>query len=203
MTTINVLACRVVLLGIVAGMCMGCVHQLTAHPAQENLKEPLVFCHIHVWQDKPSGRIFLPELASLEFITKDGERRYRVDIEAASSYFFLSLKPGQYQVTRVCIHEGWFRSSAEVPLVFEVPDQGVAYLGEWRFYIDSPNFTRELEVIISYEPLKAIVELRARYPSLPPHLVVSSLAEPFLLRSRLYEITPYPRFRWFQRHNPT
>jgi len=126
-----------------------------------------------------------------------------VDIEAASSYFFLSLDPGQYQVTRVFIQEGGFRSSAEVPLVFEVPDQGIVYLGAWRFQIDSPNFTRELEVTISSEQVKAVVELNVRYPSLSPNLVVSFLAEPSLLRSRLYEITPYPRFRWFQRHNPT
>jgi hypothetical protein len=203
MIRINVLACRIGLLGITMGMSMGCVHQLPAHPAQENLKEPLVFGHIQVWQDKPSGRIFLPELASLEFITKDGQRRYRLDIEAASSYFFLLLDPGHYQVTRVFIQEGGFRSSAEVPLAFEVPDQGVVYLGGWRFQIDSPNFTRELEVIISSEPLNAIVELRARYPSLSFNEVVSTLAAPSLLRSRLYEITPYPRFRWFHRHNPT
>ena len=203
MITRNVLTCLLGLLGILAGMSIGCVHQLAPHPAQENLKEPLVFGHIHVWQEKPSGRIFLPELASLEFITKDGQRRYRVDIEAASSYFFLPLDPGHYQVTRVFIQEGGFRSSAEVPLAFEVPDQGVAYLGTWRFQIDSPNFTRELEVTIISEPVKAIVELKVRYPSLSYTPVVSMLAEPSLLRSRLYEITPYPRFRYFNRHNPT
>lgn len=182
---------------------MGCVHQFAPHPTQESLREPLVFGQIQVWQEKPSGRIFLPELASLEFITKDGERRYRVDIEAAASYFFLPLDPGQYQVTRVFIQEGGFRSSAEVPLAFEVPDQGVVYLGTWRFQIDSPNFTRELDVTVSSELVKAIVELGVRYPSLSPNLVGSSLAEPSVLRSRLYEITPYPRFRWFQRHNST
>lgn len=203
MITIKVLACRIGLLGIVAGMSMGCVHQLTGYPAQEDLRQPLVFGHIHVWQDKPSGRIFLPELASLEFVTKDGQRRYRLNIEAASSSFFLSLEPGHYQVTRVFIQEGGFRSSAEVPLVFEVPDQGVVYLGTWRFQIDPPNFTRELEVTISSEPLESIVELRVRYPSLTSHDVVSTPAAPSLLRSRLYEITPYPRFRWFNRHNPT
>jgi hypothetical protein len=197
------LARRIGLLGIFVGMSMGCVHQLPAHPTQEALSAPLVFGQIQVWQEKPSGRIFLPELASLEFITKDGQRRYRVDIEAVSSYFFLSLDPGQYQVTRVFIQEGGFRSSAEVPLVFEVPDQGIVYLGAWRFQIDSPNFTRELEVTISSEQVKAVMELNVRYPSLSPNFVVSSLAEPSLLRSRLYEITPYPRFRWFQRHNPT
>ena len=182
---------------------MGCVHQLPAHPAQENLKEPLVFGHIEVWQDKPSGRIYLPELASLEFVTKDRKTRYRVDIEAASSYFFLSLDPGAYQVTRVFIQEGGFRSSAEVPMEFVVPAHGVVYLGTWRFHIDSPNFIREVEVKISSEPVNAIVELHARYPSLSLHPVVSTLAEPSLVRSRLYEVTPYPRFRWFNRHNST
>ena len=96
----KVLTCRIGFLGILVGMSMGCVHQVPAHPAPENLKEPLVFGHIQVWQDKPSGRISPPEVASFEFITKNGERRYRLEIEAASSYFFLPLDPGQYQVTR-------------------------------------------------------------------------------------------------------
>jgi len=199
----KVLTLRIGFLGILLGMSMGCVHQLPAHPTQENLKEPLVFGQIHLWQDKPSGRIFIPELASLEFIAKDGQRRYRVNIEAAASYFFLPLDPGHYQVTRVFIAEGGFRSSAEVHLAFEVPDEGVVYLGAWRFQLDPPNFTREVEVRISSEPVQAIAELIVRYPSLSLHPVVSKLAEPSLLRSRLYEITPYPRFRWFNRHNST
>ncbi|MCA9421038.1 MAG: hypothetical protein KC592_08475 [Nitrospira sp.] len=203
MTKGNLLVCRIVLLVIFAVMSLGCAHQFPAHPAQEDIKAPLVFGHIQVWQENPSGRIFLPEMASFEFIARDGGRRYRVDIEADSSYFFLPLDPGQYQVTRVFIHEGGFRSSAEVPLAFEVPVQGVVYLGWWRFQIGSPDFTRDLEVTISSELVQAIVELRVRYPSLPQKLIVSSLAEPFLLRSRLYEITPYPRFRYFNRHNPT
>jgi hypothetical protein len=203
MITRSLFVYRIGLLGILVGITIGCVHQLPAHPTQENLKEPLVFGHIQVWQDKPSGRISLPELASLEFVTKDGKKRYHVDIEAASSYFFLPLDPGDYQVTRMFIQEGGFRSSAEVPMEFEVPEYGVVYLGTWRFQIDSPNFIREVEVKISSEQVKAIVELHARYPSLSLQPVVSALPEPSLLRSRLYEITPYPRFRWFNRHNST
>ncbi|MFZ1744615.1 MAG: hypothetical protein WBO24_15055 [Nitrospirales bacterium] len=200
---LTVLAFRLAFLGILVGMSMGCAHQLPSHPSQEDLTEPLVFGHIHVWQEEPSGRIYHPELASLEFISKDGQSRYRVEIEAASSYFFLSLKPGQYQVTRVFIVEGGFRSSAEVPLTFEVPDQGVVYLGGWRFQIDPPNYTRELEVTIVSESVKAIVEMTVRYPSLSSNVVLSSLAEPPLLRARLFEVTPYPRFRYFNRHNST
>ena len=203
MAMLIVRACRLAVLGIFVGMIMGCVYQLPSHPSQDDLTEPLVFGHIHVWQEEPSGRIYLPELASLEFSSPDGHRRYRVEIEAASSYFFLSLKPGRYQVTRVFIQEGVFRSSADVPLTFEVPDQGVVYLGGWRFQIDPPNYTRELEVTIVSESVKAIVELTVRYPSLSSTVVLSSLAEPSLLRARLFEVTPYPRFRYFNRHNST
>lgn len=200
---LNVLACRIAFIVILVGMSVGCAHQLPSHPAQEDLSEPLVFGHIQVWQKEPSGRIYLPELASLEFISKDGQSRYRVGIEAASSYFFLSLKPGQYQVTRVFIQEGGFRSSAEVPLTFEVPDHGVVYLGGWRFQIEPPNYTRELEVTIVSESVKAIVEMTVRYPTLSSNVVASSLAEPPLLRARMFEVTPYPRFRYFNRHNST
>ncbi len=200
---LNDRGCCLAFLGMLVGMSLGCAYQLPSHPSQEDLAVPLVFGHIQVWQEEPSGRIYIPELASLEFSSRDGQRRYRVEIEAASSYFFLSLKPGQYQVTRVFIQEGVFRSSAEVPLTFEVPDQGVVYLGGWRFQVDPPNYTRELEVTIVSESVKAIVELTVRYPSLSSNVVLSSLAEPPVLRSRLFEVTPYPRFRYFNRHNST
>jgi hypothetical protein len=200
---LNVFWSRMAILGILVGMSMGCAHQVPAHPSQEDLQEPLVFGHLQVWQEEPSGRIYLPELASLEFISKDSQKRYRVAIESASSYFFLSLKPGQYQVTRVFIQEGVFRSNAEVPINFEVPDQGVVYLGDWRFQVDSPNYTRALEVTIVSEPVKAMAEMTVRYPSLSSQLVLSSLAQPPILRAQLFEITPYPRFRYFNRHNST
>ena len=200
---LTVLAFRLAFPVMLVGMSMGCAYQLPSHPFQEDLTEPLVFGHIQVWQEEPSGRIYLPELASLEFSSREDQRRYRVEIDAASSYFFLSLKPGQYQVTRVFIVEGGFRSSAEVPLTFEVPDQGVVYLGGWRFQVDPPNYTRELEVTIVSESVKAIVEMTVRYPSLSSNVVLSSLAEPPLLRARLFEVTPYPRFRYFNRHNST
>jgi len=60
MNTMIGLARRIGLLGIFVGMSMGCVHQLPAHPTQEALSAPLVFGQIQVWQEKPSGRIFLP-----------------------------------------------------------------------------------------------------------------------------------------------
>jgi hypothetical protein len=204
MITVNVLLWRIGLLSILAVMMsVGCVHQLAADPAQEELREPIVYGQIDLWQEEPSGRIFLPELAAFEFINNDGGRRYRVVIGAATSFFFLTLDPGHYQVTRVFIQEGGFRASAEVPLGFEVPEQGIAYLGKWRFRIGSPNFMRKLEVKVFSQPIEALVELRVQYPSASLNAVKTRLAEPVELRSRLYEMTPYPRFRWFNRQTPT
>ena len=189
------------------GWCLcimtGCVHQLQAIPAPESLKGSVVFGQIHVWQAEPSGRIFLPELASFEFIRQEGGARYRVEVEADTSWFAIPLEPGEYQVTRLIMREGEFRASAEVPLRFESPTQGLAYIGKWSIQVEAPNFRRELVFKVETAPTEALVELRLRYPRINLKQVVTRLTEPTIVRARLYEMTPYPRFRWFNRHNPT
>ena len=200
---VSLLIFKIGWVGLMAGMTLGCVHQVVAYHPQESLKEPLVFGHIELWQAEPSGRRYLPELSKFEFIEKEGGRRYRMSINASSFYFFLSLNPGQYQITRVFIQEGWFRANAEVPLEFKVPEQGVAYLGMWRLQIGPPNFMRKLGVKVFSQPVEAMAELRMKYPAVSLNSVQTELAEPVELRSRLYPITPYPRFWWFNRQNPT
>lgn len=182
---------------------MGCVHHLDQHPPEKSLKEPLVFGKIHLWQDEPSGRISLPDRSSIEFMKQQGGTRYRMEVDGASSFFFLSLTPGVYQVTQVVIYEGGFRARAELPLVFTVPEDGIGYLGNWRLHLNPPNFSRDLELTITSELVEAIVELRVRYPSFFGKPISTVAVEPQTLRSRLFEMTPYPRFRWFNRHNPT
>ena len=185
------------------GMLAGCVQHFDAQPIPETLKKPAVFGYIEVWQAEPSGRIFLPQVASFEFIRQEGGERYRVDIGADSSFFIVSVDPGRYKLTRLILREGEFRASADVPLTFEVPSRGLAYLGKWSIQVESPNFTRELELNVKTEMVEALVDLTLRYPMFDIEEVVTRVAEPPVVRSRLYEMTPYPRFRWFNRHNPT
>lgn len=185
------------------GMLVGCVQHIEAQPIPETLGEPAVFGHIEVWQAEPSGRIFLPQIASFEFIRQEGGERYRVDIGADSSFFIVSVDSGQYKLTRLILREGEFRASADVPLTFEVPSHGLAYLGKWSIQVESPNFTRELVLRVKTEMVEALVDLTLRYPMFDMEQVVTRVAEPLVVRSRLYEMTPYPRFRWFNRHNPT
>lgn len=194
---------RLIIFGLLVVSLMGCVHHLDPLPPEKSLKEPLVFGKIHLWQDKPSGRISLPDRASIEFREQQGGTRYRMEVDGAASFFFLSLLPGVYQVTQITIYEGGFRARAEVPLGFTVPEEGVAYLGNWRFLLNPPNFSRDLELTVTSELIEAMVELKIRYPSFPAKTTATVLAEPQTLRSRLFEMTPYPRFRWFNRHNPT
>jgi hypothetical protein len=200
---ISLLIFKIWWLGLVAGVTSGCVHQVVAYPPQDSLREPLVFGQIELWQAEPSGRWYLPELSKFEFIEKEGGRRYRMKINASSFYFFLSLDPGQYRITRVFIKEGAFRANADVPLEFEVPEQGIVYLGTWRFHIKPPNFVRMLEVKILSQPKEGMAELKMKYPSFSLNSVQTQLAEPFELRSRLYPITPYPRIWWFSRQHTT
>lgn len=192
--------CLVMLAGV---LNVGCVQHLVPFPSESFLKRPFIFGKIQVWQEEQSGRIYAPELASFEFVNKEDDAVYRVDIGSSSSFFLLALAPGKYELNRIFIREGGFRSTAEVPLGFEIPPNGIGYVGFWRFLVTPPNFNREVVVKIKSEPVEALAELNLRYPSLATPSMATILAEPPTIRSRLYEITPYPRFRWFNRHNST
>lgn len=98
---------------------------------------------------------------------------------------------------------GRVSSKCRGSLRFESPTQGLAYIGKWSIQVEAPNFRRELVVKVETAPTEALVELRLRYPRINLKQVVTRLAEPTIVGARLYEMTPYPRFRWFNRHNPT
>ncbi len=181
----------------------GCVHVLDAQPDPESLKASGILGHVLVWQAEGSGRIFPPELASFECEQIESGERYQITVAEDAAFFIASLSPGRYHVTRVIMREGEFRSMAEVPLQFDVPVDGFAYLGKWSLQLEPPNFTRELVVTVQADWVEAVTDLRLRYPGFEINQVETQLAEPTMVRARLYEMTPYPRFRWFNRHNST
>jgi len=147
----------------------------------------------------PSSRWYEPEVRFIELYNPTLEMRFRIDIETDKSLFVISLPEGDYHITRVQIGEGAFRGMAELTASFHLDADALNYLGTWTFGVGSPYYDRDIMLTVSSEMVQAIAEAKMIYQDLPSRPITSNLASPAKSQTRLFEVTPYPRMRWFQR----
>ncbi|MDR4479262.1 MAG: hypothetical protein R3B37_05875 [Nitrospira sp.] len=151
------------------------------------------------------GRRFEPEIRQMELMQHQTGRRYRVMVEGRDKVFAFFLPAGEYGITRVQIHEGPFLSIAQLSSTFTVGHDPVAYVGDWRFGVDSPRYGRMVLVsMVDENATRRQVErtIREQYPSLATTPLVTVIPSPAETEARLYEVSPYPRVqKYFQRHN--
>jgi hypothetical protein len=150
------------------------------------------------------GRRFGPEVRYLELIHRQTGERYSVTIEADDKAFAFFLPPGEYEVTRVQISEGPFLSIAQLSSSFTVGGEPIAYVGTWRFGVDSPRYARMVLVSMIAEAAgrqQAEQDVREQYPALVTESLMTVIPTPAETETRLYEVLPYPRYpKYFQRH---
>jgi len=81
----------------------------------------------------------------------------------------------------------------------------VAYVGDWRFGVDSPRYGRMVLVsMVDENATRRQVErtIREQYPALATTPLVTVIPSHAETEARLYEVSPYPRVqKYFQRHN--
>jgi hypothetical protein len=140
----------------------------------------------------------------LELEEQDSHKRFQVEIESPDQHFVIDLPPGTYRLTRVQISEGPFLSMAELSMAFTVDASAVAYVGTWRFGVDSPRYGRMVVASVNADQA-ARAEMREflidRYPDFQGCPIVERLPQPSQAEARLYEVMPYPRYpRYFRRH---
>jgi hypothetical protein len=126
--------------------------------------------------------------------------RIRVNIASPDDHFVLSLPAGDYRLSRVQINEGPFLAMADVTATFQVNQDVVTYLGTWRFMVDAPRTQRMAVMSAAAEQGEAESQLIARYPGLAGRHIRTVLPSPATAEVRLYEVSPYPRYRYFRRH---
>lgn len=150
------------------------------------------------------SRKYEPAVRLFEVENRQTKERFTVDIESNNERFIVSLAPGEYELTRVQINEGPFLSIAQVGSTFSIGSEAVTYLGTWRFGIDSPKYGRMMSVsVVSDEEdrAEALETLSLKDPSLYEVVVTTVLPNPQEVRTRLFEVMPYPRVpRYFRRH---
>jgi hypothetical protein len=148
---------------------------------------------------------YAPELRSFEVINTESEERFKVNVNSKDEYFSLSLPPGHYTITRVQISKGPFLSMAQLTGSFVFKPDVMAFLGTWRFGVDSPKYGRQVMVSIindEQDQKRAQQIVKDSYPAFdvrPPMVIL--IPEPSHEKARLYEVMPYPRvLGYFRRH---
>lgn len=180
----------------------GCVETLQ-HVSESFPKEGAVaFGRIKVISSGSMKRWYDPEVRFIELRDQSNDRRFQLEIESAQSLFAFSLPEGKYQITRVQIREGGFRGMAELSASFTIAPEKVNYLGTWTFTVAAPYYDRDIILTVSSELIQTLAETQMTFPQFTSRSMVNNLAQPMKVRSRLFEISPYPRVRWFQR-SPT
>lgn len=130
--------------------------------------------------------------------TETGERT-RVQMTEKAEKFLTRLSPGHYELYRIQIGEGPFRSEAHVNLSFEVVAEKTNYLGVWRLRLDPPKTVRMLhwEVVAETQNLDPVQVLRN---VLAHHPLEVSLLKPVINQNRLFAVAPsQPRAKYFYR----
>ena len=119
---------------------------------------------------------------------------------SANSPFFVSLPAGEWELARVQINEGAFRSMAQLNETFEVSEDSLNYLGTWELKIHPPTYLRLVDISVESDLEEAKSELFSLHPELEGLPIVAKLPTPSEEEKRLVEIAPYPRVWWFCRH---
>ena len=178
----------------------GCATEVAPLPKSLPDNQPVAFGKVQAFLTGPTNRWYLPQVRFFELKNITTKQRFRVDLKSADSPFFLSLPAGEYELARVQINEGAFRSMAQLSPTFQVSDGGLNYLGKWELKIHPPTYLRLIDISVESDLEEAKAEVLSTHPDLAGLPIVAQLPTPTESESRLVEISPYPRVWWFCRH---
>ena len=177
----------------------GCVATVQSIPASFPEEGTIAFGRIHIMLAGPTTRWYEPDVRFIELYNQTIGTRIRLDVEAAESLFAFALPEGDYQITRVQIREGGFRGMANLTMSFHIDSDHVNYLGTWTFVVAPPYYDRDLVMTVSSEMVQTLAEANVTYQNIESRPMTTNLPQPSTIKTRLFEMTPYPRVRWFQR----
>ena len=191
------------ILGLLLGAMLigpGCAKEVGPLPETLPGDKPVAFGKIQAFLTGPTNRWYTPQVRFFELRNLNTNDRVRVDVASADSLFFLSLPAGEYELARVQINEGAFRSMAQLNETFNVSDGALNYLGKWELKIHPPTYLRLVDISVEADLEEAKAEVLALHPDLAGLPIVAKLPTLKDTETRLVEIAPYPRMWWFCRH---
>lgn len=181
-------------------LILGCAKEVVPLPKSLPQNKPVAFGKIQASLTGPTTRWYFPQVRFFELQNITTKERFRVDVESGDSPFFISLPAGEYELARVQINEGAFRSMAQLNETFEVSDGALNYLGKWELKIHPPTYLRLIDISVESDLEEAKTEILSLHPDLEGLPIVAKLPMPKEKETRLVEIAPYPRMWWFCRH---
>jgi hypothetical protein len=196
--------CNVLSVVIIILTVWACATTLPSLVDSTQVRDSLVVGHVLTALTGDRSRRYLPQMRFLELEEQDSHKRFQVEIESPDQHFVIDLPHGTYRLTRVQISEGPFLSMAELSMAFTVDASAVAYVGTWRFGVDSPRYGRMVVASVNADQAARAEMwelLIDRYPDFQGCPIVERLPQPSQAEARLYEVMPYPRYpRYFRRH---
>ena len=192
-------AARILIFG--GFLVTGCVTSESKNVEEIINNKSMVVGFIHMEPTGPFFRRHQTEPIARFFDVKNSKtgERSRVHLTAKSKSFDMKLSPGHYELFRIQIGEGPFRSEAHVDMSFDVLPDKANYLGIWHLQIDSPQTVRMLHWSVMEEVLDRKM-LVALYPELAEQDLVVSLPQPESTEIRLFGVAPLqPRSKYFYR----
>ena len=171
-------------LGIICGIS-GCAKEVLPLPKTLPQNQPVAFGKIQAFLTGPTNRWYVPQVRFFELENLTTKERFRVDVKSADSLFFLSLPAGEYELARVQINEGAFRSMAQLNETFEVSDEALNYLGKWELKIHPPTYLRLVDISVESDLEEAKAEVLSLHPDLAGLPIIAQLPTPKETESRL------------------
>jgi hypothetical protein len=179
----------------------GCTSAVDPKPELFPSTGQVAFGRIEVVLSGPTSRWYPPAVGFLEITNRHSGDRYRISVHADKSLFVVSLAPGDYELTRVEITEGAFRGLAQITYPFSIAKtEQATYLGTWKFLVSSPFYYRTLSLTVVSELTNTIDEIEESYSLKIINPVLSDLPQKLVMETRLFEVMPYPRVKYFRRH---
>ncbi len=155
-------------------------------------------------QLQPKGPFFRAHQAEaqvrfFDVVNTQTDERTRVLLTDNGERFVTDLEPGSYELFRMQIGEGPFRSESHLEMTFDVFTDKVTYLGIWRMRLDPPKTVRMVKIDVMTEVPEWDAMLDA-HPELGKKPVVVSLLQPITNQVRLFSVAPVqPRSKYFRR----
>ena len=193
-----VVVCVLISMGLFSG---GCTTWGLHDPEAPPLDKSMVLGFIQVESNGPYFRMHQTEAAVRFFDVRhiNTGKRTRVLMTENGERFVTELSPGHYELFRVQIGEGPFRSEAIVKMNFDVVADKAIFLGVWHLRVDPPKTVRMLnwEVrakTLNGDPAPVLKSI------LGDHALEVSLPKPESTQNRLFAVAPsQPRAKYFYR----
>lgn len=189
---------------LLGGVLAACAASVPAEMSEAGHGATVVFGRMLTVLTSSSSRPYEPKVSFFEVLNQGTGSRTKVDVNSNDTVFLLRLSSGDYEVTRVQIHEGPFTALADLALTFHIGQERAAYLGTWRIGVEQPRNDRRILVSVvqdQEDQAEAVQRLVADHEDLAGQTVTTLVPFPATTETALYEVMPYPRVvPYFRRH---